>query len=137
MATTRNTVQRDLVLQAVRAMHDHPTAEQVYTRIAQQHPSISRATVYRNLSLLAQRGDIRRVSHLNAADRFDFELRPHHHFRCTGCGRVFDAPLPYDDALLGQLQPAPGFVYEACTITFTGLCPHCAAAQKGPTFEHS
>ena len=46
---TRNTVQRQIVLQAVRSLHDHPTADSVYAVIAAEHPSISKATVYRNL----------------------------------------------------------------------------------------
>ena len=46
---TRNTVQRQIVLQAVLRMHDHPTADTVYAAVAAEHPSISKATVYRNL----------------------------------------------------------------------------------------
>ena len=53
---TRNTVQRQIVLQAVRSLHDHPTADSVYAVIAAEHPSISKATVYRNLNQLALQG---------------------------------------------------------------------------------
>lgn len=53
---TRNTVQRQIVLQAVLRMHDHPTADTVYAAVAADHPSISKATVYRNLNQLASQG---------------------------------------------------------------------------------
>ncbi|MDL2219189.1 transcriptional repressor [Ruminococcaceae bacterium OttesenSCG-928-O06] len=132
MPNNRNTIQRSLVLQAVQAMHNHPTAQQVYQHLAQSHPTLSQATVYRNLNLLAQQGRIRRVSHLNAADRFDFELRPHYHFRCTACGDVYDAPQPYMEELLAPTGVPEGFAYHNCEVTFTGLCPHCNKASGKP-----
>ena len=51
---TRNTIQRQIVLQAVNQMHNHPTADAIYAVIAAQHPTISKATVYRNLNQLYQ-----------------------------------------------------------------------------------
>ena len=50
---TRNTIQRQIVLQAVNQLHNHPTADAIYAFIAAQHPTISKATVYRNLNQLA------------------------------------------------------------------------------------
>lgn len=126
MPKPRNTLQRQLVLDAVQAMHNHPTAEEIYSRIASTHPTISRGTVYRNLGLLADQGRIRRVSHLNAADRFDFELKPHYHFCCEGCGGVFDVELPYNHQLLSQVTNPGGFVFKGYEITFEGLCPQCS-----------
>lgn len=125
MPQQRNTVQRSLVLQAVQCMHNHPTAEQIYSALASQHPSISRATVYRNLGILAASGDIQRVSHLNAADRFDFNCTPHYHFRCRGCDEVFDLEAPYREELHKELQDQGDFLVESCDIVFTGLCPDC------------
>ena len=58
---TRNTIQRQIVLQAVNQMHNHPTADAIYAVIAAQHPTISKATVYRNLNQLAAQGEILRV----------------------------------------------------------------------------
>ena len=57
---TRNTIQRQIVLQAVNQMHNHPTADAIYAVIAAQHPTISKATVYRNLNQLAAQGEILR-----------------------------------------------------------------------------
>lgn len=122
----RNTIQRQLVMDAVTKLHNHPTAEEIYAYVAGQYPSVSRGTVYRNLGALADAGEIRRVSHLDAADRFDFELTPHYHFHCQGCGRVFDAEMDYDFGLMDRLKQKAGFVYNDYDITFTGLCPACA-----------
>lgn len=131
MVTQRNTIQRQLVLQAVQAMHNHPTAEEVYSRVAANHPNISRGTVYRNLGLLAQQGAIQRVSHLNAADRFDFELKPHYHFRCRKCDAVFDIDLPYKHKLMQEAQQSTSALVETCEIVFTGICPNCQQQAPG------
>ena len=53
----RNTLQRRLVLETVRRMRNHPTAEEIYLAIAAENPLISKATVYRNLKLLSEQGD--------------------------------------------------------------------------------
>lgn len=125
MNASRNTVQRDMVLNAVREMHNHPTADEIYQNVTHKHPSVSKATVYRNLNLLAERGDIRRVSHLNAADRFDFDLHPHYHFCCKGCGGVFDVDIVDEPNLLQQVHNTDDFLFEEYDIVFSGLCPHC------------
>ena len=74
---TRNTIQRQIVLQAVNQMHNHPTADAIYAVIAAQHPTISKATVYRNLNQLAAQGEILRVPVPTGADHFDFNIKPH------------------------------------------------------------
>ena len=56
MTNSRNTIQRQLVLSAVRQLQNHPTADEVYQKVQKSCPTISRATVYRNLKLLAEEG---------------------------------------------------------------------------------
>ena len=67
-ATTRNTIQRALVLEAVQSLHNHPTSADVYEVVRARHPNISRATVYRNLGVL---DDI--VSQVSDAHGFTIE----------------------------------------------------------------
>ena len=78
----RRTIQRALVLSAVMELNDHPTAEEVYRYAAQRTPTISRGTVYRNLSQLADEGTISRIPVPNAPDRFDSATGPHYHLVC-------------------------------------------------------
>lgn len=94
-ATTRNTIQRALVLEAVQSLHNHPTSADVYEVVRERHPNISRATVYRNLGVLANRGEVLRVEVPNGADRYDFLNKPHYHAKCRVCGGVFDIDMPY------------------------------------------
>ena len=67
----RNTIQRQLVIAAVRFLADHPTAEEVYDRITMEYPDISKGTVYRNLNSLVESGLLGKVSVPSGADRFD------------------------------------------------------------------
>lgn len=122
---TRNTVQRSLVLKAVQALHDHPTSADVYEYVRKKHPNISRATVYRNLGVLAARGDVLRVEVPNGADRYDFFNEPHYHAKCRVCGRVVDVGMPYVHDIAARVTDAHGFDIEGHEIIFDGVCPQC------------
>ena len=106
-------------------LRDHPTADMVYEEVVREYPRISKATVYRNLNQMAKLGQIHKVQIPNSADRYDFNLEKHYHFRCRGCGKVFDMKLTYmeelDDIDVGE----PGFRIESHSILFEGLCPQC------------
>ena len=120
----RNTKQRQLVAEAVRAL-DHPSAEEVYAAVSRQNPNIGKATVYRNLNLLAMQAEIGRICPGEGADRFDFRTDKHYHMRCRICGKLFDAPmapLPPASLLLGDTG---GFVVEDHTVEFVGICSDC------------
>lgn len=118
-------MQRQIVLQAVLRMHDHPTADTVYAAVAADHPSISKATVYRNLNQLANQGEIRRVPVPNGADRYDFNLEEHYHVRCTRCGKVYDVHMPRIDNLIDRLEDASGVDVQRYDILFEGVCQGC------------
>ncbi len=118
----RNTVQRTLVLETVRSLHNHPTADQIYEEVVERCPGISRGTVYRNLNNLAVDGEILRVQVANAPDRFDFTVNPHAHFRCKECGRVFDLELPKSIFTTSDFGE---FCVEDYQLVLCGSCPDC------------
>lgn len=121
----RNTVQKQLVLQAVQELKSHPTADEVYRQVVLSHPSISKATVYRNLNSLAEDGVVGRVAMPNAADRFDFVPQRHYHIKCVNCGRVTDASGSYHAELDTQAQQDTDFQILRHDLVFEGLCPEC------------
>jgi Fur family peroxide stress response transcriptional regulator len=124
------TVQRRVILEAVLASDDHPTADEVYERVRGQVPEISRTTVYRVLDTLVGLGVIGRAHHQGSAARFDAKTHRHHHLVCTSCRRMID----YDTPELSDLPlPAPpsGFQVTDYSIQFIGLCPECRAAAPG------
>ncbi|MCL1797726.1 MAG: transcriptional repressor [Eggerthellaceae bacterium] len=128
--TSRNTIQRALVLEAVYALCNHPTSAEVYDFVSKQYPHVSQATVYRNLDLLALRGEIVRIDVPNGAIRYDIVSKPHYHIRCKGCGLIFDVDMPYLDNLQEQICSTHGFQIEGHQIMFNGHCPDCLAKNN-------
>ena len=116
----RNTLQRRLVLETVRRMRNHPTAEEIYLAIAAENPLISKATVYRNLKLLSEQGESLRIPIPDGADRFDFHVVPHYHVKCRVCNQVFDVDMPYQAELYDQIADTKGFRMESHQILFIG-----------------
>lgn len=63
MKQSRNTSQRQLVRDLLEGNFSHPTADEIYELARKANPSISRGTVYRNLNLLADSGEISSVKY--------------------------------------------------------------------------
>lgn len=121
----KNTVQRQIILNAVQKMHSHPTAEDVYQAVQKEHPSISKSTVYRNLHQLAEAGEIHSVLVPDSPERFDDYLPHHYHFRCKKCGGIFDVQMQYLDEINAAVQHAYGFQVDDHDVVFKGICPDC------------
>lgn len=131
MNNPRHTLQREIVLQELLKMPGHATADMVYERIHESHPAISRATVYRNLRVLEKQGKVIRIDVPDGANYFEAGKQAHYHIKCTCCGGIFDASLPYMPQLLRMEQEADrDFELFTCNLLFEGLCPHCRKKQK-------
>lgn len=124
MKQQRNTKQRQLVLDAVRARCDHPSADEIYLDVRAVDNHISRGTVYRNLKILAQQGKILQVK-LPNIDRFEAQLDKHYHLLCTKCDSVYDIPFPYYEAMDKQVAEKTGYIVERHRAIFEGICPKC------------
>ena len=118
--------QRDAILLNLSQRYDHPTAEMVYFDIKEQYPNISLGTVYRNLSLLSELGEIQKISTGAGPDRFDGNPAPHFHFTCRNCHAVLDIPFKEScDLITSASQNFPGII-EGSIIQFYGQCPDCS-----------
>ncbi len=129
MKSQRSTKQRKMVFDAVKTHGDHLTADQIYLYVRGEDPKISRGTVYRNLNLLADNGEIRHVV-VPGVDRFDWRMEPHYHIRCMRCGKVSDAPVPYSDELDRRLSEQTGYEIVQHLTVFEGLCPDCRQKEE-------
>ena len=117
----RNTMQKEIIHQTLCGMHNHPTAALVYESVHRSHPTISRSTVYRVLSKMAEEGKILRLDLAGDDSRYDGEIRPHSHVRCRICGVMADVP----QADVAPLTDAKGFLVEGYSVMYRGLCPDC------------
>lgn len=125
----RQTIQREIVLQAVQVLC-HATADEIYRHVIVSHPAISKATVYRNLNVLADNGCIGRIDATTGADYYDCTTTQHYHLQCDQCGKVFDVPCTY----LRELNKIPtdaGVLITGHTVLFRGICATCNSKKKG------
>lgn len=124
----RLTSQRKIILEELRAVHTHPTADEVYNLVRKKMPRISLGTVYRNLEILSTLGLVRKLENAAGQKRFDGDVSPHHHVRCEVCGKVgdiFNAP-PIDGVESGLDTE---FRITGHTLEFSGVCPECQTRQ--------
>jgi Fur family peroxide stress response transcriptional regulator len=120
----RLTPQRRAIIQALLNDGDHPTAEQLFTRVRQDMPDISHATVYNTLRELVEMNVLRELD-LGLGERhYDFTTESHAHLVCLGCGRVEDVPHDSDSEAL-PAKHAHGFRVVDCNVIFRGYCPAC------------
>jgi Fur family peroxide stress response transcriptional regulator len=116
----RATPQREVVFNVLLQKRDHPTADQVFTRVKDSLPTISLATVYNCLEALVQCGLVRQVNLEREPSRFCPNLQPHAHFHDEKTGTTRDIDLP--PAILSGLTSIlpPGYDATAIEITFRG-----------------
>ncbi len=128
----RNTIQKELVRRAVFEMKRHVTADEVCEFIKREYPSIGKGTVYRNLTVLAEEGSIRRVEIPDGPDRFDFTLKNHYHVRCVKCGDVSDVDMEVLPDLMERIENRHGMQFLSYDILFKGICSRCRKAVSSP-----
>jgi Fe2+ or Zn2+ uptake regulation protein len=124
MENKRKTIQQQVILDAVRELDTHATAEEVYGHVAKKHPSISKATVYRNLGQMAEAGELVNIGSYGGAVHYDHNCHQHYHFICEACKRIFDVNFRFF-RLDGQIPGMDGFEITAHKLTFSGLCSDC------------
>lgn len=116
--------QRQLILETVQKSKQHMTAAQVYQLARKNCPHLSLGTVYRNLNLLVDIGQLRRIGVPGEADRYDWQLETHQHLFCRRCKKVLNLAMQ-SDALEALVQSCPGIRAEDYNFIVTGLCPDC------------
>ena len=130
MTNRRNTIQKDLVRNAVYEMKRHVTANEVYEFIKEAYPTIGKGTVYRNLDILIEEGALRKVEVPDGPNRFDFALNNHYHVRCIKCGNVSDVDMDEIPNLLERINNTHGIKFLDYDILFKGICLKCMGKEK-------
>lgn len=119
------THQRQIIYETLKSMHGHPSPEEVYERAKKKIPSVSLATVYKNIHLFIESGVFREVSLHHGSLRVETNAKPHHHLICTSCRSITDI----DAADLGFTAKSRklrgGFLAERYAVDVLGLCADC------------
>jgi Fur family peroxide stress response transcriptional regulator len=144
----KHSKKRDQILTMIRSTLSHPSAHWVYEQLKPVIPGLSLGTVYRNISLFLEEGEVISVGVVRGEERFDGRVRPHPHFVCSRCGKIIDIPGPAHETLedaakaalgetpgaasLGELA-SPALHIDHRRTVFYGLCEECHRETGNPT----
>ena len=123
--STRNTKQKKLILDIINSSCCHPSAFYIFEEARKVMPNISLGTVYRNLAVLEEKSNIRKIK-VDNVDRYDNVMVKYNHFICVKCKGIFDImdeENSYDININGNMV----IDYE---IYYKGICKKCLKKES-------
>lgn len=123
--TRRITKQKTVILEELKKLKTHPTADSVFRIVRKRLPSISFGTVYRNLNLLRDSGQVLELTCGKYSCRYDGDIRNHHHFFCLKCNKISDIDTPVIKNLDERAGKKSGMLIKYHRIDFYGYCRNC------------
>jgi Fur family peroxide stress response transcriptional regulator len=128
MKRFRRTPQRGAILKFLEGNSSHPSAEDIYSALKKQFPTLSLATVYNTLEALRERGEVVEVGGDSDKKRFDPVVAPHHHLICVRCKKILDVPEKWRPVL--NEDEKRGFQIIRSQVEFYGVCPQCQSRRS-------
>ena len=122
----RMTRQRKVILEELRKVNTHPSADELYEMVRKRLPRVSLGTVYRNLEILSESGVIQKLEPGCSLKRFDGNPSQHCHIRCVHCDRIADAPMAPDLEIDLKRVNSTDFEIIGHRLEFIGVCPECS-----------
>jgi Fur family transcriptional regulator, stress-responsive regulator len=124
------TAQRLAVLRAI-AEQPHGTAAEIELAVRGEIGTVSLQAVYDSLTVLAERGLIRRIQPAGSPARYEGRVGDnHHHLICRGCGRVVDVDCAVGATPCLTAADAAGYEVDEAEVIYWGRCPDCSTAKK-------
>lgn len=125
-AEKRVTPQRLAIFKKLISTDAHPTAQEIYHHVKQEHPMITLATVYHTLDMLIQIGMAKELGFFGLSTRFEANMKPHINLICLKCGKIEDLNDPNS---LGVLKAVINnnleFKISDQRVEFSGYCKQC------------
>lgn len=125
----RITKQRQKILSCLVNSKEHPTAEQIYKKLKPRFQRLSLGTVYRNLRILKEQGQIWELDFGTGLSHFDAVVHSHYHFICKNCRKIYDIKIPAIKELDDRVRAMTGFRIFSHRLEFFGLCDACSKRQ--------
>lgn len=122
--------QREVIREYVQQNPVHPTADMVYSALKSNYPNLSLGTVYRNLNLLSELGELMKIRIADGSDRFDGRTDAHYHMVCEKCAKVFDIELGGLEGEIAAAAAQNGHKLTRVMLTLAGECAQCAAENN-------
>lgn len=124
------TPQRLAVARILAHSEGHPNVETIYERLHKEFPTMSLATVYRNVMLLKSLNEVLELGFPDGSNRYDGNKPyPHPHVVCVKCKQIIDPQLRKLKDLSEEVQKETGFEILTHRLDFFGICDHCQKKQ--------
>lgn len=124
------TPQRRLILEVLKESNRHLTADEIAARVKSMQPSVSVATIYRNLNLLVEMGLISRLDLHDGPARFELFQGHNHHLVCLKCGRAIKLDACPMQGEIQKIIEENGFKVAGHHFEVTGYCKYCQAQNN-------
>ena len=122
------TFQRMNILEKIE-IYGHMSIDTIYEEVIKTHPSLSLATVYKNIILMVEKGVLVEVPITGQKSKYELIKEDHIHLVCTECGEVEDKPQhSAADALFTSMTKQENFTLNKQQINLYGVCSHCQEA---------
>ncbi len=122
----RMTNQRRVILEELRKVCSHPSADTIYEKVKKRLPRISLGTVYRNLEILTRIGEIQHVEIHGTMRRFDGNPLNHYHIHCVHCDRIEDIDIGRLTQIESTIEALSDYKITGHRLEFIGLCRKCS-----------
>src|SRR5262249_13714314 len=124
----RNTKQRQAIFEAIEQHGGHLTADEIYKLVKRRFPRLSLGTVYRNLRVLVEQGNLRELDFGMAVTYFETIKDSHYHLICRVCGHITDVEAPIEaslNTLVEEARGIGGFQIEEHRLGFICVFAFC------------
>ena len=128
---TRNTKQKELILNILDQNRIHPTMQEIYSLSKEKYPSIGQATIYRNVNKLVEEGKIIRLPGTkDEGCHYDINMTDHNHLICNSCGRIIDIfDSDYND-IIKKIETSNSVSITKSLLILEGICSKCKNKKK-------
>ena len=122
------TPQRMAIVKILAKSKGHPSVENIYDQIKRDFPTMSLATVYRNIVLIKSLGEVLELGFPDGSNRYDGNKpSPHPHVICNKCKKIVDPDLGSLDELKKEVASETNFKILNHRLDFFGICSNCVA----------
>ncbi len=126
----RNSKQRQKILEFMVNSKSHVTADWIYRKLKKKFKNLSLGTVYRNLRILKEQGQIWEFNFGTGLSRFEAIAYSHYHFVCNACQNIYDLKIPPMKQLDDKVMQMTGFRILSHRLMFFGLCDVCKLKKQ-------
>lgn len=120
------TPQRLAVARILAHSHGHPNVETIFEQLQKNYPTMSLATVYRNVVLLKSLGEVLEIGFPDGSNRYDGNRPyPHPHVICIRCKEIIDPDLSILKDLEDEVSRTTGYQILSHRLDFFGICDLC------------